>query len=191
MIERRFLYIITNISMPGICKVGITDDVGKRLKNLNSKTEVPTRFQVYEIFDLGNKAQLMEQLILDSFADKRVNMRREFLEIHPEVLCEFVKKNKRKLKEEKVQKGLFAKLGISNGEILHFTEGGKVYKDITAKTSKGRRVIYRGKEMSMSDAAVKVLNNFFGKKWTAARGTVYWSYKGRTIRELMDDKGIR
>ncbi len=104
MSKKRFLYIITNISMPGICKVGITDDVEKRLKNLNSKTEVPARFQLYEVFDLADKAQFMEQLILEVFADKRVNMRREFLEIHPEVLCEFVKKTSVNLKKKKFKK---------------------------------------------------------------------------------------
>jgi hypothetical protein len=118
-------------------------------------------------------------------------MRREFLEIHPEMLCEFVRKNKKKLKEEKINTGLFSKLGIKSGEVLYFTDAGEIHRDIKVKVGKGKRVIYGGKSMSMSDAAVKVLNNFFGKKWKAAQGTIYWSYKGRTVRELMDDKNIR
>ncbi len=188
---KQYLYIITNISMPGMCKVGISDDVEKRLKTLNSGTAVPTRFQLYDVFDLGNNAQLLEQLILDTFVDQRINMRREFLEIHPELLCEFVKKNKKKIKEEKLDSGLFSKLNIPKGSVLYFTEAGKDYKDISAVTSTGKRIIYKGVEMSMSDAAVKVLNNFFGKAWTAARGTIYWSYNGNTIREMMDEKNIR
>ncbi len=188
---KKYLYIITNISMPGICKVGITNNVEDRLQALNRGTAVPTRFQIYEIFNLEDKAQLMEQLILRTFTDQRINMKREFLEIHPEVLCEFVKKNKRKLKaEDGIDTGLFSKLNIKQGEILYFTDANKIYEDIKVKISQGRRVIYKGRSMSMSDAAVKVLNSFFGKSWTAARGTVYWSYNGNTIRELMDKKDL-
>ena len=50
---KRYLYIITNISIPGLCKIGITNNLEKRLKNLN-KTGVPTKFQIYEKFELKN-----------------------------------------------------------------------------------------------------------------------------------------
>lgn len=59
---KTYLYIITNISMPDICKVGVTNDVEKRLRDLN-KTSMPTRFQVYEEFALEN-AEVLEQRIL-------------------------------------------------------------------------------------------------------------------------------
>jgi len=56
---KTILYVITNISMPSLCKVGITDNLDRRLNDLN-KTGVPTRFQVYESFELEN-AELLEQ----------------------------------------------------------------------------------------------------------------------------------
>ena len=56
------LYIITSISMSGICKVGVTKSIEWRLKSLN-KTGSPTRFQLYEKFELEN-ARILEQKIL-------------------------------------------------------------------------------------------------------------------------------
>ena len=177
--------------MPGICKVGVTDDVNKRLKSLNASTALPTRFQIYEVFDDLENTELMEQLILNTFADRRINARREFLEIHPEQLCDFVKKNKRKIREEVVDDSLWNKLGINEGEVLYFTDGEKMFRGIKAIVHKGHRVLYKNKPMSLSDAAVKVLNSLFDKKWKAAQGTIYWTYKGKTIRELKDKYGIR
>ena len=51
MPKKNILYVITNISMPHLVKVGVTDDLDQRLRTFNGKTEMPTRFQVYEAFD--------------------------------------------------------------------------------------------------------------------------------------------
>ena len=68
---KNYLYIITNISMPNLCKVGVTNNLDNRLNNLN-KTGVPTRFQIYESFELKN-AEILEQEVLANFSDKRIN----------------------------------------------------------------------------------------------------------------------
>jgi T5orf172 domain len=98
------LYVITNISMPSLCKVGVTDDLGRRLNDLN-KTGVPTRFQVYESFELEN-AELLEQEVLKHFANKRLNRKREFIEEHPERVCDFIRENKNKGQRKKVRASL-------------------------------------------------------------------------------------
>jgi hypothetical protein len=64
---KNYLYIITNISMPGICKVGITNDVEKRLKSLNSSTSLPTRFQIYDIFNDLDSADLITSVNSPTF----------------------------------------------------------------------------------------------------------------------------
>jgi hypothetical protein len=51
--------------MPSLCKVGVTNNLEKRLNDLN-KTGVPTRFQVYESFELEN-AEILEQEVLKHF----------------------------------------------------------------------------------------------------------------------------
>ena len=169
--------------MPHLVKVGVTDDLDKRLCDLN-KTSIPTRFQVYESFDQLKNAEILEQEILRSFATKRINKKREFIEEHPERICDFVREH-RHITEEKIKVGLF-KLGIKKGGILKFTDGEKIYPDIQAVVESERHVMYLGKKQSLSSSAKLVLNEQFEKKWKSARGTVFWTYRGKTIAELRD-----
>lgn len=177
---KQTLYVITNISIPSLCKVGITKNLEKRLNDLN-KTGVPTRFQVYESFELEN-ADILEQEVLKHFADKRLNRLREFIEEHPERVCDFIRENKGKIKIEKETKNKFLKAGIPVGAKLHFTDGG-IYKDITATVLENGKIEYKGKEASLSPAAQQVLKKYFDKHWKAVQGTIYWSYQGKTVRE--------
>ena len=186
---KNYLYIITNISMPDICKVGITGGVEKRLKDLN-KTSTPTRFQIYEKFELKN-AEILEQKILQHFAKQRINRKREFLQVHPERVCDFILDNKN-IKTEKEQeiKSKFAKLGIKKGEKMKFKEGDEIYQNIIAEVGKGNIIYYNGKKTSLSKSAQKILKDKFDKNWKAVQGTIFWTYKGKTIRELMDENNL-
>ena len=67
-----------------------------------------------------------------------MNKKREFIEEHPERLCDFIRENK-KIKEEKEKPGLFKDLGIKEGSVLKFTDGEKMYSDIRAEVSTGAR----------------------------------------------------
>ncbi len=175
--------------MPGICKVGITNNVNKRLKDLN-KTGLPTRFQIYAVFDLPN-AEILEQMILQYFANKRINRKREFLKVHPERICDFIVDNKNIKKEtEKEIKGKLAKLGIKKGDILKFKYGEDIYSKIVAEVinpNASKPIKYDGKILSLSESAKRILKTQFDKKWKSAQGTIYWAFKGRTIRELLDE----
>ncbi len=178
--------------MPGICKVGITNDIEKRLRDLN-KTGLPTRFQVYEKFDLPN-AEILEQMILQHFAEDRINRKREFLKIHPERICDFVFDNKNVKNEKESQvKSKFVKLGIEKGAILNFKVGDEIYHSITAEVidpKSIRPIKYKNRQVSLSVAAKDILKEKFDKKWKAVQGTIFWTYKGKTIRELMDNNDI-
>ncbi len=176
--------------MPNICKVGITGDIDKRLKSLNNKTSTPTRFQLYERFDLKN-VELLEQKILQHFAKQRINRKREFLKVHPERICDFISDNKNiSFEKDSELKGKFAKIGIKEGDILKFKEGDDIYQDITAVVGKGNIIIFNGDNTSLSKSAQKVLKDKFNKKWKAVQGTIFWTYKGKTIRELMDENNL-
>ena len=186
---KNYLYIITNISMPNICKVGITSDVEKRLRDLN-KTSTPTRFQIYEKFDLKN-AEILEQKILQHFAKQRINRKREFLEVHPERVCDFIFDNKNIASEKESEvKGKFAKIGIKQGDILKFKEGDEIHQNIVAAVGKGNSIIYQGGKTSLSKSAQKVLKDKFDKEWKAVQGTIFWTFKGKTIRDLMDENNL-
>jgi len=186
---KNYLYIITNISMPNICKVGITSDVDKRLRDLN-KTSTPTRFQVYETFDLKN-VELLEQKILQHFAKQRINRKREFLEVHPERVCDFISDNKHtSFENESEVKSKFSKIGINEGDILKFKEGDEIYQNITAIVGKGNSIVFKDKKTSLSPAALRVLKEKFEKNWKSAQGSIFWTHKGKTIRELMDENNL-
>lgn len=186
---KSILYIITNISMPNICKVGITDNLEKRLSSLN-KTSTPTRFQVYEKFALSN-AEVLEQEIFQHFSKQRVNRKREFLQEHPERICDFILDN-RKIKKDidKNISGKFVKMGIKEGEILKFKEGDEIYQNITAKIGFGNNIIYNNKKTSLSKSAKVILREKFDKDWKAVQGSIFWTYKGKTIRDLMDENNL-
>jgi hypothetical protein len=186
---KTYLYIITNISMPNICKIGVTNDIEKRLRDLN-KTSNPTRFQVYEKFEFEN-AEILEQRILQNFSDMRINRKREFLQIHPERICDFIADNKNIKPEKEVEvKGKFKKIGLFENDILKFKEGSQIYNDITAVVGKGNSIIYNGKKTSLSKSAQKILKEKFDKNWKAVQGTIFWTFKGKTIRELMDEGNV-
>ena len=47
------VYILTNRSMPGLCKVGYTDrSVNERISELNASTSIPTRFEIEYFVEL-------------------------------------------------------------------------------------------------------------------------------------------
>ena len=186
---KNYLYIITNISMPDICKVGITSNIEKRLGDLN-KTSTPTRFQIYEKFELKN-AEILEQSILQHFAKQRINRKREFLQVHPERICDFILDNKHIAPEkDSVVESKFSKLGIKQGDLLKFKEGDEIYQNIVASVEKGNAIIFEGHKTSLSKAAQRVLREKFDKNWKAVQGPIFWTYRGKTIRELMDEKNL-
>ena len=113
------------------------------------------------------------------------------MQIHPERICDFVLDNKN-IKQEKESEisSKFVKLGIKEGEILKFKEGDEIYQNITAKVGKGNTIIFENKKTSLSKSAQKVLKEKFDKKWKAVQGTIFWTYKGKIIRELMDENNL-
>lgn len=169
--------------MPSLCKVGITNNLERRLNDLN-KTGVPTRFQIYESFELEH-ADLLEQEVLKHFANKRLNRRREFIEEHPERVCDFIREHKGKVREERESKSKFDSAGIPVGAKLLFVDG-EIYKNISATVLSNGKIKFKGKETSLSKAANDVLKKHFKKDWKSVQGTIYWTYEGKTVREHFD-----
>ena len=192
---KKVLYIITNLSLHGLVKVGITSDLEERLKNLNNRTNLPTKFQIYEVFEKLKNPDLMEQAVLLHFKTNRINKKREFIMEHPERICDFVRDNKdneelSNVKGSEESKGQWDKLGIPEGEKLFFINmyGEGVYKNIVSEVGKGKNIVYKGKKTSLSNSARSILNEKFDKEYKSAQGTIYWTYKGRTIADLMAEQ---
>jgi len=191
---KKYLYVITNISMPDICKVGITDNVEQRLNNLN-KTNIPTRFQIYQTFTSPfiKNPDILEQEIFKKFEKERVNRKREFIKIHPEKIVSFIE-DYRDIDIEKDTSSKYSKIGLNAGDKVFFTYDGNEDKDIFATYDSGINFIFNGKKAALSNHALSIINsgNYLedGKKWKSVQGTLYWSFKGRTIRDLLDEKNI-
>ena len=71
------VYILTNIAMPGLVKVGHSFDAKERAKQLSSASGVPCDFDVAYAQDIP-LAQEAETFAHAELVDRRVNSRREF-----------------------------------------------------------------------------------------------------------------
>lgn len=73
----------------------------------------------------------------------------------------------------------FEKMGISNGEELHFIKN----PNITVKVKNDRQVEYEGETQSFSRLTSKILN----AKWDYTCPTTYWTYKGKSLQDIYDE----
>ena len=78
-----FVYVLTNTSMPGIVKIGLTKNIKNRITNLSSRTAVPTPFKLYRAIKVRNMFEVENQF-KEYFHEKRTNPQREFFTISPE-----------------------------------------------------------------------------------------------------------
>ena len=93
-----YLYVISNPSMPGLVKVGMTSKApAERMKSLYS-TSVPTPFEA-EYFALCRDRLKSEAIAHKALHNWRVNSRREFFRMAPELA---IKKIHRALGDAKV-----------------------------------------------------------------------------------------
>ncbi len=82
--DKQYVYILTNESMPGLCKIGFTKNMpDKRAKQINASTGVALDFMVEYAYPCYNGHDLEQEVhgYLDSY---RVNKHREFFRISVE-----------------------------------------------------------------------------------------------------------
>ena len=191
------VYILTNQSMPGLIKIGITErKVEERMRDLYSSSAVPLPFECYFALEVKD-AKLVEKKIHHGFDDYRINENREFFEIDPDKaksilslvegtevtpktdVVDSATDQQALDKQRNKQRFNFASVGISPGEILEF----KKDKTITAKVLDDDKIEFEGKSMSLSPAALIVIHRM-GYEWTKIAGPQFWCYKGKTLYEL-------
>ena len=191
------VYILTNQSMPGLIKIGITErKVEERMRDLYSSSAVPLPFECYFALEVKD-AKLVEKKIHHGFDDYRINENREFFEIDPDKAKSILSlvdgvevtpktdvvdnpTDQQALdKQRNKQRFNFASVGISPGEILEF----KKDKTITAKVLNDDKIEFEGSPMSLSPAALIVIHRM-GYEWTKIAGPQFWCYKGKTLYEL-------
>ena len=77
----KIVYILTNQSMPDTIKVGITDNLDRRVRELDN-TSTPLPFECYYAVEVEN-ASAIEKKIHEGLDDKRVRQNREFFNATP------------------------------------------------------------------------------------------------------------
>ena len=194
------VYILTNESMPDIIKIGITDNLFRRLKELDN-TSTPLPFECFYALEVED-AQSIEKLLHEAFDDKRVRQNREFFNCLPEQAKSALKiaekmggrdvtpkevvveteQDRQALDSAKKKKGrvdYFGVLGINDGEILTFSKD----QTITCEVKENGQVLFRDELTSLSGSALIIVSEM-GYNWQQVRGAGYWCYKGTTLLDL-------
>ena len=197
------IYILTNQSMPDTIKIGITDNLERRIKELDN-TSLPLPFECYYAVEVKDASKI-EKKIHEGLDDARIRDNREFFNTTPEQaksileiaeimggkdvtpkgdIVETAQDKQALEKSRKIRKRFnFEMINIQPGTILNFVKD----TTITCEVHDDRKVKFRDKITSLSDAADIVLREM-GYDWSAAQGPIWWSYQGKSLSELRRER---
>ena len=190
------VYVLSNPAMPNLVKIGKTTQADPQVRVSQLYTVgVPLPFECEIAVRVEDEAAC-ERALHAAFADRRINPSREFFELDPEDIKPLL----RLLGDEEVTPGVvqeddevdaaslaavesykkrkprmnFEELGIPVGATLTLARTGE---QVTVASA--RSVIFRGEEMSISQAGRIGLE----VTWSPVPGS-HWRYEGRLLREL-------
>lgn len=204
-VETEIIYVLRNPAMPNYVKIGKTQDLQQRMKDLDN-TSIPVPFEcIYAA--LVEKRRRWEKVLHDVFLEYRVNQRRKFftsqsvmvkaIDVLRAAQIENVTSNvlvvadpgeensvlegqKRIAKNERRKKFYFAMVGIPDDAKLTFLQDDEVVCTVLQQKIK---VNFRGEELSLSMAAAKAL----GRNSSAGlRGPAYWKYEDELLPDRRD-----
>ena len=190
------IYILTNEAMPGLVKIGFTQDLTERLRSLSAASGVPLPFECHYAAEVPDHVRV-ESLLHQLFAEHRVNPRREFFQLNPEkavvalsignfkdvtpgeVVAEDAAEQaaveRVRNRRERIS---LAAIGIMPGATLTFSRD----ENRTVQVMTDKLVLMEGQQLTLSRAAIITLQHM-GYTTTAASGSVYWLYEGETLDE--------
>jgi hypothetical protein len=192
-----YVYILTNEAMPGIIKIGLTENpVSERVLQLDT-TSVPVPFQCYYAARVEDHKKV-EKALHTAFGDFRVRPNREFFRMDPfrvkailEVMAieDVTPKNELVAAPEdaialrstgsNARRFIFSSAGIPLGATLNFVKDSTIAATVSSDTT----VTYKGASYSLSLAALEALRDC-GYNWTSVQGPEYWLYNGETVGSL-------
>ena len=197
------VYILTNESMPDTIKVGITGNLDRRIRELDT-TGTPLPFECYYAVEVENAAAI-EKKIHEGLDDKRIRQNREFFNATPEqakAILEIAEvmggknvtpnedivetpQDKQALDtaRKKRSKFNFGMVNIEPGTILEFVKD----KSITCEVIDDSKIKFRGEVTSLSASANTVLHEM-GYDWEQAHGPKFWMHQGKSLRDLRFEK---
>ena len=197
------VYILTNECMPETIKIGVTENLEQRMKQLDN-TSVALPFECYYAVEVPDTSAI-EKKMHQGLDDCRVRNNREFFRTAAEQaksileIAEIMggkdvtpKEDIVKIPQdlEALQKARtvrkrfnFQMLDIEKGTVLQF----KKDKSITCEVFDDSKVKFRDEVISLSRSASIVLQEM-GYDWGgAARGTIWWCLDGKTLYQLRNE----
>ena len=195
------IYVLTNRAMPGLVKIGRTDQpVELRMRQLDS-TGVPLPFECFAAWQVGSGI-VAEKALHTAFGDHRIRDRREFFSVSPDKPTAILKAfgindvtpkgdvveeddDLRALEKARSRRPRFSfdMVGVNLGDTLE-----SVFDDsITCTVTDGNKVIFREQTMSLSQSALIVAQES-GRNWTAVAGPDYWKFEDRTLTDLRNEE---
>lgn len=195
------VYVLTNEAMPGLVKIGYTQDtVEARLSQLTSHAGVPLPFECFFAAEVDDCLRI-EKTLHQLFSESRVNPKREFFRLDPEKVvlaaisigpfkevtpgaAQVEPEEKQALEKEKARRTpiRLEKIGIKPGDSLVFSRD----VSLQAKVLDGNQIEFQGTITSLSAAALTALHQL-GYKTPSAQGPAYWMFDG----ELLDERRRR
>ncbi|MCP1242859.1 GIY-YIG nuclease family protein [Acetobacter lambici] len=207
------IYVLTNPVMPGVVKIGKTDQpIEARLKQLYN-TSIPVPFECYYAKRV-NEYHNVERKIHEIFEDNRINQKREFFRIDPEkirILLDLIEgeevadekeptpspanpeDNENEItaddvdafeREQKRRENFrFSMIGITPGDELH------CYRtpEISCRVNDEKNLVeYEGEVMTLSDAAKRV-SIAQGYKARQLSGPRFWTFKGKSLDAIRQE----
>ena len=207
-VETEIIYVLRNPAMPNYVKIGKTENLQQRMKDLDN-TSVPVPFEcIYAA--CVKKGRRWEKVLHEVFSEYRVNQRREFftsenvvvkaIRILKAAQIENVTPNTLvvadPVEESSVREGQeriasnenkrvrfdFAMVGIPDDETLPFLLDDDVVCTVRQQKNPPK-VNFREEELSLSMAAAKAL----GRDSSAGvRGPAYWKYEDELLSDRRD-----
>ena len=201
------IYVLRNPAMPNYVKIGRTEDLKRRMKELDG-TSVPVPFECIYAAKV-EKDKCWEQILHEVFSEDRMNPRREFftskvavkaIRILQAVQIEDVTENALVVADPKDESSViegqkriannenrrtrldFTMIDISEGAELTFLQNNDVVCTVTQQ--KPAKVKFEDEKLSLSMAAAKALGK---DKSYGVQGAAYWKYED----ELLSDRRNR
>ena len=197
------VYILTNESMPDTIKVGITENLDRRVRELDN-TSTPLPFECYYAVEVEN-ANAIEKKIHEGLDDKRIRQNREFFNATPEQAKSILEiaevmggknvtptedivdtpQDKQALDKSKKKRSRFnfAMINVEPGSILEFVKDKTIICEVVDDT----KVKFRGSITSLSNSADIILREM-GYDWNSVHGPRWWLYRGNTLSDLRNER---
>jgi hypothetical protein len=183
------IYILINEAMPDYIKIGRTNDIDRRLKDLDW-TNMPLPFQCYYAARVKD-VNFVEKQIHTAFTDNRARSNREFFKMNPERVVAIIKLVEIEnvtpnrtigeapgVKEELIKiykkRFNFEAVGIPMGAELSFIRD----RSIKAIVVENSNIQINGEVKSLSRAAQDLLHVAY-----PVQGPIFWIYEDETLDE--------